>query len=41
MDIHNKRKSFIGKSAPLGYVAGLGRGYDFLSILNIFNVVKY
>ncbi|XP_066910794.1 pre-mRNA-processing factor 6-like [Clytia hemisphaerica] len=26
MDIYNKKKTFIGKAAPLGYVAGLGRG---------------
>ena len=26
MDLFNKKKTFIGKAAPLGYVAGLGRG---------------
>lgn len=26
MDLLNKKKTFIGKPAPLGYVAGLGRG---------------
>jgi hypothetical protein len=37
----NKKKSFIGIDAPLGYVPGLGRGYVCLQLyFYVFNLVK-
>lgn len=30
--VSQKKKHFIGVPAPLGYVAGVGRGYVYLSL---------
>ena len=39
MEIQRK-KNFIGKPSPLGYVAGLGRGLNIIFYLNSFYIFK-